>query len=160
MAEMREQPWSVLVVQPQKQFGETFIGLLQQQSVVALVVAAAGILLSLWRAHTVVKPLLSLTSASRKLAKGDFTARAFVTSKDEVGQLADTFNHMVPQLEQRVELQKSVELAHKIQQSLLPQQPPHDKGVEIAGKSHYCDATGGDYFDFAEAVDLPSGSST
>jgi sigma-B regulation protein RsbU (phosphoserine phosphatase) len=59
---------------------------------------------------------------------------------------------MVPQLEQSVELKRSVELAQRIQQSLLPQHPPDIKNVAVFGQSRYCDATGGDYYDFAEAV--------
>ena len=41
-------------------------------------------------------------------------------------------------------------LAHEVQQSLLPQKDPSLSGFDIAGKSIYCDETGGDYYDFIE----------
>jgi sigma-B regulation protein RsbU (phosphoserine phosphatase) len=36
----------------------------------------------------------------------------------------------------------------EIQQNLLPKDNPAVKGLDIAGKSVYCDETGGDYYDF------------
>ena len=45
-------------------------------------------------------------------------------------------------------LRHSLELAKEIQQILLPKDNPKIKGLEVAGKSIYCDETGGDYFDF------------
>jgi sigma-B regulation protein RsbU (phosphoserine phosphatase) len=36
----------------------------------------------------------------------------------------------------------------EVQQRLLPQHPPHVRGLDVAGHSTYCDETGGDYYDF------------
>lgn len=36
----------------------------------------------------------------------------------------------------------------EVQQNLLPKENPRIKGLDIAGKSIYCDETGGDYYDF------------
>jgi sigma-B regulation protein RsbU (phosphoserine phosphatase) len=44
-----------------------------------------------------------------------------------------------------------------VQQSLLPQVMPQLPDLQIAGRSRYCDATGGDYFDFVEVTGLPDG---
>jgi serine phosphatase RsbU (regulator of sigma subunit) len=41
-------------------------------------------------------------------------------------------------------------LAMEVQQNLLPKSNPEIDGLDIAGKSIYCDETGGDYFDFLE----------
>ena len=41
-------------------------------------------------------------------------------------------------------------LAMEVQQNLLPKSNPHVEGLDIAGKSIYCDETGGDYYDFLE----------
>ena len=49
---------------------------------------------------------------------------------------------------ERDRLRQSLELAREIQQILLPKKNPKIKGLEVAGKSVYCDETGGDYFDF------------
>lgn len=51
---------------------------------------------------------------------------------------------------QRDRLQQSLDLAMEIQQSLLPKRNPILEGLDIAGKSVYCDETGGDYYDFLD----------
>ena len=156
-ATMSGKPWTVIVVQPAQQFSAAVLALAKQQSRIAGIVALAAGLYAVWRARSIVRPLLSVSEAARRLASGDFAARAEVRSKDEVGDLARTFNDMVPQLQQSVELKRSVELAQRIQQSLLPTRPPTVPRLDIFGRSRYCDATGGDYFDFAEAVRDGSG---
>ncbi len=45
-------------------------------------------------------------------------------------------------------LRKSLALANEIQVNLLPQRVPDNKLLDIAAKSIYCSATGGDYYDF------------
>ena len=45
-------------------------------------------------------------------------------------------------------VRQSLSLAMEVQQNLLPRSNPSVKGLDIAGKSVYCDETGGDYFDF------------
>jgi sigma-B regulation protein RsbU (phosphoserine phosphatase) len=52
--------------------------------------------------------------------------------------------------DQRDRLQQSLDLAMEVQQSLLPKDNPHIPHMDIAGKSVYCDETGGDYYDFLD----------
>jgi serine phosphatase RsbU (regulator of sigma subunit) len=49
---------------------------------------------------------------------------------------------------ERDRLRHSLELAKEVQQKLLPKSNPRIAGLEVAGKSIYCDETGGDYYDF------------
>lgn len=42
----------------------------------------------------IIRPLKELNKATKKVAEGDFSARAEVTSKDEIEVLADGFNYM------------------------------------------------------------------
>ena len=44
----------------------------------------------------------------------------------------------------------SLSLAMEVQQNLLPKANPKVDGLDISGKSIYCDETGGDYYDFLE----------
>lgn len=48
------------------------------------------------------------------------------------------------------QVRQSLSLAMEVQQNLLPKANPNIDGLDIAGKSIYCDETGGDYFDFLE----------
>jgi serine phosphatase RsbU (regulator of sigma subunit) len=50
----------------------------------------------------------------------------------------------------RDRLRHSLEIAKEIQQLLLPKDNPRIDRLDVAGKSIYCDATGGDYFNFIE----------
>jgi len=54
---------------------------------------------------------------------------------------------------ERDRLRHSLELAREVQQILLPKGSPKIGGLDVAGRSIYCDETGGDYFDFIELKD-------
>ena len=49
---------------------------------------------------------------------------------------------------ERDRLRHSLELAREVQQILIPKNKPRIAGLDVAGKSIYCDETGGDYYDF------------
>jgi two-component system phosphate regulon sensor histidine kinase PhoR len=70
------------------------------EALVAGVVAA--LLLGAWRARTLAAPVLELARAAGRISAGDLTARAAVQSRDEIGQLAGTFNAMAEQLRQKL----------------------------------------------------------
>jgi serine phosphatase RsbU (regulator of sigma subunit) len=50
-------------------------------------------------------------------------------------------------------IEHDLQVARSIQQSLLPQEPPHIAGFDIAGWNHPADDTGGDYFDWKTLPD-------
>ena len=56
-------------------------------------------------------PLESLSAAGRKIAKGDFDGEVDIKSRDEIGQLADSFNNMANELLERERSLKSAQLA-------------------------------------------------
>ena len=45
-------------------------------------------------------------------------------------------------------IKQSLDLAREVQQNLLPHKNPQMERLDIAGRSIYCDETGGDYYDF------------
>lgn len=100
--------------------------------------------------RVVTKPVLDLAQAAGRLAQGDFEARAAVHGRDELADLANSFNNMAPQLLERIKLKNDMSLAMEVQQNLLPRRPPSIDGLDVAAMSLYCDETGGDYFDFLE----------
>jgi sigma-B regulation protein RsbU (phosphoserine phosphatase) len=55
------------------------------------------------------------------------------------------------------ESKKTLALASEVQKSLLPQEKPRVKGLDIAGKNVSCDEIGGDYFDFLWQRDTQKG---
>ncbi len=107
--------------------------------------------LSMFMSRSIVGPVLDLKSAMSKVAKGDFTARAKVIDNNELGELSLHFNLMTHDLKERDMLLQTLAIAKEVQQNLLPNHPPDIQGLDVAGKSLYCDQTGGDYYDFIEA---------
>jgi sigma-B regulation protein RsbU (phosphoserine phosphatase) len=71
-----------------------------------------------------------------------------VFSNDEIGYTGDAINEMTEGLIERERLQQSLNLAKEVQQNLLPKSNLKVNGFDIAGKSVYCEETGGDYYDF------------
>jgi serine phosphatase RsbU (regulator of sigma subunit) len=53
------------------------------------------------------------------------------------------------------EIIAALNLAQEVQQNLLPQRPPQRESIDVAGRSLYCDETGGDYYDY---IELPNRS--
>lgn len=115
---------------------------------------AIGIVLSFIGARSITKPVSNLALAARRIADGDLDARAEVNTGDELEDLADAFNTMLPKLQDRIRMREALSLAMEVQQKLLPAEAPHIPGIDVAGSSLYCDETGGDYYDFLELAEL------
>ena len=53
---------------------------------------------------------------------------------------------------------KALELAGKVQKSLIPARPPAIPGLDLAGRTDSCHEVGGDYFDFLYGPEFPAGT--
>ena len=111
-----------------------------------------GIWLTFLVSSNLTKPLQEITQVLRKVQHGLFETRVRVTSNDEIGYTGDVINAMTEGLIERDRIKQSLSLAKEIQQNLLPKETWKLDGFDMAGKSEYCDETGGDYFDFIHAV--------
>ena len=76
-----------------------------------LVAAAAAFLLSFCVvgvfAYRLVKPLRQMSAAAKSFGEGDFSVRVPVTSSDEIGQLALSFNNMADSLSNSESMNRS-----------------------------------------------------
>jgi len=103
----------------------------------ALFAGAAGIVLAVifssWAAARVTRPVARLAEAAKELAAGDWSARVPVTSSDELGALAESFNRMTVELlgqrERLVQAERVAawrelarRLAHELKNPLFPLQ--------------------------------------
>ena len=57
-----------------------------------------SILVGIYLAKKITQPIITLRDATRLISKGDLNAKISVTSKDEIGELAENFNQMVASL--------------------------------------------------------------
>jgi phosphoserine phosphatase RsbU/P len=108
------------------------------------------VLLSMFMSRSIVAPILDLKDAMHKVEKTDFDVRAKVVDNNELGELSHHFNQMTRGLKERYEILQSLAIAKEVQQNFLPNGVPAIDGLDIAGKSTYCDQTGGDYIDFID----------
>jgi len=69
-----------------------------------------GVVLAFYFSQLLVKPIRQLLRVTKKVAEGDFSQSVPMKSKDEIGELAESFNRMVASLEQgRTQLQQSAQ---------------------------------------------------
>ena len=73
-----------------------------------------------------------------------------VVSHEDITALKLAEEALVKREKERDRLRHSLELAREVQQILLPKKNPRISGLDVTGKSIYCDETGGDYYDFIE----------
>lgn len=78
--------------------------LIRMTFIVGVAVVLLFLGLSLFLAQRIVMPIRELTRAARYMAEGDWSKRASKRSHDEIGQLAETFNTMVSELNKREKL--------------------------------------------------------
>jgi diguanylate cyclase (GGDEF)-like protein len=84
-----------------------------QGTVLAILLAGLliGFLLVLWLAQSLTSPVLALTEAAERVARGDLTGRLPAGGTDELGRLSGAFNHMTDELQLSIgELQRSRDL--------------------------------------------------
>ncbi len=80
-------------------------GTLLSWTLIALIVIGG---LSLFVARSITEPIGALTRRARAMAAGDFSTRLPVQSHDEVGQLAQMFNHLGRRLQETEAVRKEI----------------------------------------------------
>jgi sigma-B regulation protein RsbU (phosphoserine phosphatase) len=154
---LHEAPWFLVISAP----GAEVLGPVVRFRNYYLMGAAGFIMLILllirWVAGRMVVAIKSVSEAAREIAGGRLDHHLPVRSRDEVGELVASFNTMTRQLEERLHMKNSLNLAMEVQQNLLPSDPLIIQDLDIAGTSRYCDETGGDYYDFIALPEMGPG---
>jgi sigma-B regulation protein RsbU (phosphoserine phosphatase) len=154
---LQEADWTVVMVAPGRVILAPIARFLSYYLVTGIISILIILLLIRLVTGRTVSSIKDVSEAAEDIARGDYSLSLPVRSQDEVGQLIRNFNTMVSQLQDRMKLKEALGLAMEVQQSLLPQKAPEIAGFDIAGKSLYCDETGGDYYDFIEFSELGHG---
>jgi sigma-B regulation protein RsbU (phosphoserine phosphatase) len=149
--------WRIIAVVPESAFMGDALASQNRSLLIAGFVVLAGLAFAVAAARGLARPLVSIADHVRRVGDGDFSSRLDLRAARELVEVSSELNRMSEGLKQRMDLEKSLEVAMEVQQSLLPQGPPTAAGLDIAGSSRYCDATGGDYFDFIDVAPLPGG---
>jgi two-component system, NtrC family, nitrogen regulation sensor histidine kinase NtrY len=100
---------------------------------VAAAALLIGVLVSFWISARITKPVEELAEGAREVAGGHWDTRIDVRGRDEIGQLAEAFNHMTQTLAAQKERLVQTErvaawrelarrLAHELRNPLFPMQ--------------------------------------
>jgi serine phosphatase RsbU (regulator of sigma subunit) len=113
-----------------------------------------GSAVAVFQALRIARPLTLLAWRADQIARGDLSTRAEVDSTDEIGRLGESFNYMADQLTvllretaEKAVLERELEVARAIQESLVPPSDVVDRpGLSLAGYFAPASQVGGDWW--------------
>jgi signal transduction histidine kinase len=111
--------WGLTTKVDRKEAMAPITGLLRRTFLLALVLVVAVSVAAHFFAKRLVRPIVSLGEASREIANGDLEKRISYSGRNEVGQLASSFNLMADKLvETNKALERKVQELDRINESL------------------------------------------
>ena len=106
-------------------------------------------------ARSITGSVHELFAGTERVRRGDFGHKIAIRSRDQLGELAASFNSMTASIEELLQqkaekerLEQELRIARSIQMSLLPQGPLAMPGVSLSGHCEPAREVGGDYYDF------------
>lgn len=132
-----------------------------QIALLGLVFLLVGAGLAVFQGLRIARPIKLLALGASQIAGGQMDARVAVDSKDEIGLLADNFNYMADRLKALLDetaakavLEKELELARTIQETLVPPAELLERGpLKVAGHFQPATQCGGDWWAVHDIVD-------
>jgi sigma-B regulation protein RsbU (phosphoserine phosphatase) len=118
--------------------------------IIEVIALVAGLAL----ARSITGSIHELFAGTQRVRMGDFTRKIDIRARDQLGELAESFNSMTASIEnllreqaEKKRLEEELRIAHEIQMSLLPQGPLGFRGLSITTSCVPAREVGGDYFD-------------
>jgi serine phosphatase RsbU (regulator of sigma subunit) len=145
---------AIATAKQQKEAAYADVGL--RTAGVGAIFVLLGLLLAILQGLRISKPIKMLAWRADQIARGDLESRVEVTSTDEIGLLGENFNYMADQLvvllrqtAEKATLEKELEVARTIQETLVPPNDTVDRGfVKIAGYFQPASQCGGDWWTY------------
>jgi sigma-B regulation protein RsbU (phosphoserine phosphatase) len=136
-------------------FREGVIILVLIVGVLFLLIQFVALVVGLALARSITGSVHELFVGTDRVQHGDFSHRIEVKARDQLGELADSFNTMTSRLTQllaemaeKKRLEEELRIARNIQMSLLPQGPLKMPGLITTAHCSPAREVGGDYYDF------------
>src|SRR6185503_16962166 len=124
---------------------------------IALLTLFLGCVLSMILIGIFVRPIQALSDSVRAIGEGTMVAEVGDSGNEEIDEIARAFNEITAKfraaqgnLVEQERLQKEMQVAQEIQQSLLPRHVPELEGYEIGALYRAAKEVGGDYYDFVQ----------
>jgi sigma-B regulation protein RsbU (phosphoserine phosphatase) len=135
--------------------GQIFLILLAVIAGLFLIIQAVALVMGLSLARSITGSVHELFAGTERVRRGDFSHKIAIRSRDQLGELAGSFNSMTASIEglllekaEKERLEQELKIARSIQMSLLPQGPLQMPGVSLSGHCEPAREVGGDYYDF------------
>jgi phosphoserine phosphatase RsbU/P len=120
-----------------------------------LIIEFVALVMGLALARSMTSSVHELFMGTERVRHGDFGHRIKVNTKDQLGELAQSFNLMTGSIEgllqtaaEKKRLEEELRIARQIQMSLLPRGPLSIPGLAITALCVPAREVGGDYYDF------------
>ncbi|MCU0255293.1 MAG: SpoIIE family protein phosphatase [Vicinamibacterales bacterium] len=134
---------------------ELFLLVLGIIAALFLVIEVAALVMGFALARSITGSIHQLFEGTQRVREGDFAHRIEVSTRDQLGELADSFNEMtgsienlLRQAEEKRRLEGELRIAREIQMSLLPRGAVQLPGITVSALCVPAREVGGDYYDF------------
>ena len=135
--------------------GNIVVFVLSVVGVLFLIIQFMALVVGLALARSITGSVHELFVGTERVQLGDFSHRIEVQARDQLGELADSFNTMTGRLTQllaemaeKKRLEEELRIAREIQMSLLPQGQIRIPGLQMTANCTPAREVGGDYYDF------------
>jgi serine phosphatase RsbU (regulator of sigma subunit) len=136
-------------------FSQSLLILLIIIGVLFLIIQGFALILGLTLARSITGSVHELFAGTERIRHGDFTHKIAIRARDQLGELAQSFNSMTASIEdlmreqaEKKRLEEELRIAHEIQMSLLPHGPLRMPGLSVTAVCVPAREVGGDYYDF------------
>ena len=135
--------------------GRVFWGIVLGIGVALLLVYLVALGIAFYLVGTIARSVNRLTRAAQAIARGDFSVRVQSKARDQIGDLARSFDGMAESIErllvqtaEKQRLEGEIAIARTIQQKLLPPPEAELPGLRILAHFQPVAEIGGDYYDY------------
>ncbi len=125
-----------------------------------LAIEVLAIFVGLLLARSITGSIHALSKGTEHVRQGNFSYKVQVRSRDQLGELAESFNLMTTSIQdllrqsaEKERLEEELRIARQIQMSLLPKDTVKIPGLTIAALCLPATEVGGDYYDFISLDD-------
>jgi serine phosphatase RsbU (regulator of sigma subunit) len=122
-----------------------------------LVIEAVALIMGLALARSITGAVHELFTGTERVRLGDFSYKIRIRSRDQLGELAESFNsmtrsiaHLLDQKAEKERMEQELRIARTIQMSLLPREHVTIPGLAVTAHCEPAREVGGDYYDYME----------